>query len=132
MLKMTIPLLATSLLGMATIAASAGECGDKSITPTILEVVTFKLADGITDEAFLSSSSEMEKAFLCSAQGFVSRTLSKDKEGNWIDSVQWSNLKDAQGAAEKAMKVEEAAPFMQAIDFNSVQLKHWTIMKRLN
>ncbi len=132
MLKTSLPLIATVFLGMAATAANATDCGNNHITPTVLEVVTFKLAKGISEEAFLTSSTKMEKSFLCSVKGFVSRTLSKDAEGNWIDSVQWSNLKDAKAAAEKVMKVEAAGPFMQSIDFNSVKLKHWTIMKRLN
>lgn len=114
--------------GLLVTQAVAGDCGSKDKpTPTILEVVTFKLASGVNDEDFLKIVDKMEQNFLCNSDGIVRRTISKDDKENWIDTVEWADTKAAMGAMEASMKEATAAPFLQAIDPNSIVAKHWNI-----
>ncbi|MEM8863091.1 MAG: hypothetical protein AAGD96_32675, partial [Chloroflexota bacterium] len=75
----------------------------------VLEVVVFKLAEGVSDEAFLQAAQGIE-AWLETKPGFISRRLSNDGQGSWLDLVEWKSMEEAQTAAADIM----AAPVGQA------------------
>jgi hypothetical protein len=125
-----LSLLTMTFFSMATSSLFA-ECGAPTGTPAaIAEIVSFKLASGVTDDAFLAAADNMEKTYLCNVRGFIGRTLSKDEEGNWIDHLEWASLKDAMAAMTGSAAEKSAAPFLQAIVSDSVNLKHWTIVRQ--
>ncbi|MEL7122442.1 MAG: hypothetical protein AAFO07_23555, partial [Bacteroidota bacterium] len=88
----------------------------------IVELTTFKLAEGITDGIFLAAAEIMQTEFLDKQEGFLQRTLVKGKEG-WTDIVTWADQASMDKALENSMSSPHAIPFMKCIDLESVNMK---------
>jgi hypothetical protein len=99
----------------------------------VAEIVTFRLARGVTEPAFLDAA-RATGALLDAAPGFVARRLSKGADGRWTDHVIWTDMPRAEAAAAHVMSDPAAAPFLAAIDPASVEMRHevllWTLEAR--
>ncbi len=90
----------------------------------VLELVVFKLNEGVSREQFLATNDAVS-AWIRTQPGFISRELSYDAEGDrWIDVVWWESLEQAQAAAEEAMTSEDCAPMFALIDMESTLMVH--------
>ena len=90
----------------------------------VLELVVFKLRQGVTREQLLATTDAVS-AWAGEQPGFVSRELSYDAEGDrWIDVVWWRTLAEAQAASELAMTSEACAPMFSLIDMESTLMLH--------
>jgi hypothetical protein len=93
-------------------------------TPKVLELVVFKLGEGVSRERLLGTVDAVS-AWAQEQPGFISRELSYDPEGDrWIDLVQWETMQDAHAAAEQAMSSESCAPMFGLIDPESTLMIH--------
>ena len=96
----------------------------ESRTAKVLELVLFKLNEGVSPEQFLGTVDAVS-AWISTQPGFVSRELSYDREGDrWIDVVRWETIEDAHAAAELAMTSEACAPMFSLIDMESTLMVH--------
>jgi len=77
------------------------------MTDKILEAITFKLSNGITDEAFLRMA-EQANVFLARQEGFIARRLAKGDDNVWQEHIEWESL----DAAQRAFRVAEEDPSM--------------------
>ncbi len=93
------------------------------LTSNIVEIVSFKLAKGVSDEAFLKTI-PLISVFLKTCDGFISRHLSRGEDGEWVDHVQWANMANAQSASQKFMDDKSLKPVMEKIDSASVTMRH--------
>jgi len=89
----------------------------------VLEVVVFKLAEGVSDEAFVQAAQGIE-TWLETKPGFMSRRLSNDGQGSWLDLVEWESMGEAQAAAAEIMATSEGQAFGSKIDGESIQMYH--------
>ena len=103
------------------LAAAGAERGAKA--EPVAEIVTFRLTEGSDPTNFTKSADGMTP-FLRSTGAVVSRTLSVDEDGLWTDHIIWTSMQAALSAAEAMMQQPEAAPFMQMIAPDSVQMRH--------
>jgi hypothetical protein len=94
----------------------------------VLEIVIYRLNDGVTDSAFHQAGEAMEQNFARKQQGFVSRVFGKSHEGEWVDVITWQTMNDALKASEAAMKSPVCAPMFGMLDGPSVKMHHFTIM----
>ncbi len=95
-----------------------------SSTPeTIVEIVTFKLNAGVSDQDYLAAS-QATQTFVRALPGFRSRSLSKSKDGTWTDYVKWSDMASAQAATEAFPKNEAAMALIQLIDASTLSMRH--------
>jgi len=92
-------------------------------TSSVIEIVSFKLAKSVSDEAFLKTI-PLTSTFLKTCTGFISRHLSKGDDGEWVDHVEWANMADAQSASQKFMSDQSLKPFMEKIEGTSVNMRH--------
>jgi hypothetical protein len=84
-----------------------------------LELVVFKLAEGVPRERFLETVDGVS-AWAREQPGFISRDLSYDAEGDrWVEVVWWRTMDDAHAAAERAMQSEACAPMFGLIEEES-------------
>ncbi len=97
------------------------------MTNHIIEIVSFKLADGVSDADFLRTV-PASNVFLEARAGFISRRLSKGDDGTWLEHVEWENLEAAQTASDAFMKDASLKPMMQAIDGANATMGHNTLM----
>lgn len=113
---------AFSSLFAACIALSPADAA-RAFSGPVLEVVTFRLLPGTTDEGFIALARGTGAA-LATQPGFVRRSLLRDDSGLWTDLVEWRNLPQAHAAAQAMMADPGFAPFVQAIAMETLQMRH--------
>jgi hypothetical protein len=90
----------------------------------VLELVVFKLKNGVTREQLLATNDGVS-AWAQQQSGFVSRELSYDAQGDrWVDVVWWKRIEDAKAAAAAAMTSASCAPMFALIDTESTLMIH--------
>jgi len=88
----------------------------------LVEVTSFKLKSGVSNNDFVKSAEKMQTEFLIKRTGFIGRTLSLGKDSVWTDIVFWKDEESQISTMQKSEKAETAVPFMEKIDFNSVKM----------
>jgi len=98
-------------------------------THNTLELVQFRLNEGITKETFMEGL-KASGTFLEAQPGFVSRQTAMAEDGTVYDMVEWASLDDAQNAAQEFMsgKHPELGAFMQCVDMADGFMKHGDIV----
>jgi hypothetical protein len=66
----------------------------------VIETTTFRLADGVAEEAFLEADEEVRTGFLYHQTGMIRATTARADDGDWIVVVLWAAYEDADAAAE--------------------------------
>jgi hypothetical protein len=90
----------------------------------VLELVVFKLREGVTREQFLGTD-EAVSGWISKQPGFLSHELLYDADGDrWVELAWWKTLDEARAAAEKAMTSETCAPMFVLIDEQSSLMLH--------
>lgn len=90
----------------------------------VLELVVFKLKEGVTSERFLATVDAVSE-WARTQPGFLSRDLSHDRaEDRWIEVVYWRTLGDAEAAADAAQGSAACAPMFALIDMDSMLFLH--------
>ncbi|MFW8592633.1 hypothetical protein [Cribrihabitans neustonicus] len=89
----------------------------------VAEIVTFKLADGVTPQAFTALMQRTE-AFVRAQDGFLHRQLSQGADGSWTDYVLWKDMATAERVAQEFMQQEFAPEVMAAIAPDSAKMRH--------
>jgi hypothetical protein len=117
-------------IGLCVLAFGAPDMGVGAETTPIAEIVTFKLAEGVSDTAFLTAA-QTTQPFLEGRSGFLRRNLTKGADGLWTDYIEWSDLATAKHAAEHIMAQPDVLPFLEAIAPNSVEMRYEQIKWRL-
>ncbi len=97
--------------------------GNKNMNNRVIEVVTFKLNKGVSEEDFLKTVTASSE-FISTLDGLISRRLSCDSEGNWLEHVEWESLAHAEAASVEFGKAEEVKPFIKMIDTQSLKMSH--------
>ena len=96
------------------------------MTKHALEVVEFKINEGISDAVFLDAIQNTE-TFISSLEGFIERHTAKNNEGMWIDVVKWRDMDAAKEAAKKFEASEEVREFISMINHSSMKMEHFEI-----
>ena len=103
----------------------------KMMDGKVIEIVSFKLAAGVSDEAF-SKHTDVVNTYISGRKGFISRRLSRASDGTYLDHVTWASLGDATAAMESSMKEASLAPFMLSIDMATVKVDHQAVVASVN
>ena len=72
------------------------------MTHSILEIATFKLAEGVEEAALLEASAQLERDFLAQQPGFLRRELVRKGAQTYADIILWHSQEQAQAAVAKA------------------------------
>lgn len=118
-------------LALLLALAPADAARAKGSPAPVLEVVTFRLAPGVTEADFLAAARATE-APLRAQPGFLGRHLTRSDQGLWTDHVAWASLPEAMAAAEVMMAEPAFGPFMAAIDGASVAMRHDPILWQMD
>lgn len=94
------------------------------MTIEIIETVTFKLSKNVSESTFFKAAKAAGN-FIHAQQGFLSQTLSKSEDGNWLDYSVWSNMEDSLLASKALMADASIKPYMQAVDMSSIQVARY-------
>jgi hypothetical protein len=96
------------------------------MTKTI-EIVTFRLAAGVTEEAFVTETMAMERNFLGKLPGFLDRDTGKSKDGDWIVVLHWASPEDAQNSMDKFVGNEGTKTFTAMIDMPTFKMTRYEL-----
>jgi hypothetical protein len=96
------------------------------MTKHTIETVTFKLNKGVSREAFVEAAQAIS-VFASNRDGFISRRLSCNDDGLWIEHIEWETLDAAKSAAAEIGNDPTLGSCMQMIDGPSVELNHTTL-----
>ena len=96
------------------------------MTKHVLEVVEFKLNDGVTTEAFLAEIQKIN-SFMLSFDGFIERHTAQNDDGLWIDVVKWRDMQAAQDAIKQFETAEEAKAFSMMVNFETAKMQHFEV-----
>lgn len=88
-----------------------------------VEIVFFRLADGVSDEEFLAAAAGVD-GWLAETPGYRRRELYSDGDGNWVDTVRWDSKEVALAAAEAIMQQPEGAAFGSKINPDTIFMYH--------
>ena len=118
-----------SLLALATLPFAPADSAraDSHLSGPVAEIVTFRVASGTTKEQFIAAARQTEP-FVAAAPGFVSRTLTQGEDGVWTDYILWRDMTSAKQMAAAFMDEPSVIPFMQAIDPETVVMRHEVVM----
>ena len=95
----------------------------------ILEFVTFRRSEDRTEEEFEMACQGIEE-YLAACPGFLGRQLYRTApEDLWIDLVFWSDLLNAEAAADGLRDDPRAGPFLECIEPDSVTLRHASLVR---
>jgi len=93
----------------------------------VAEIVTFKLADGVSPEKFVALSQASE-AFVRAQAGFVHRQLSQGEDGSWTDYVIWKDMETARKVAAEFHNQDFCGDLMAAIAPDTAKMRHETVL----
>ncbi len=93
----------------------------------VLEMVTFNLAGGVSEDHFLAAA-EASNGALITLPGFLGRRLAKAADGSWIDIAEWRDAASAQAAGKVFHKLSQAEVFCSMIDTRSIKVSHHQII----
>ncbi|HGG63090.1 MAG TPA: hypothetical protein ENK34_00830 [Rhodobacteraceae bacterium] len=100
---------------------------DSHLSGPVAEIVTFRVVNGTTNEQFIAAARQTEP-FVTAAPGFISRTLTQGEDGVWTDFILWRDMASAKQMATAFMDEPSVMPFMQAIDPETVVMRHEVVM----
>ena len=96
----------------------------------VIETVLFKLKDGISTEAFLEAA-KPSTTYVEGCKGFVLRRLSGGDAGQWVETIEWESLEDAQAASAGLPQAEGIGAFLAAVDETSLAMHHTEVQLSL-
>ncbi len=76
----------------------------------VLEMVLYRVQPGVTDDAVLAISDEIQR-WLEQQPGYLRRELFMAESGEWLDIVYWATMADAVAASEQIFRQPFAAGF---------------------
>lgn len=75
--------------------------------PSLVETIRFRLAAGVAPGEYLRADARVEREHLGRRPGFLGRTVSRSREGEWLVICHWESLEDARSAMAE-LAAEEA------------------------
>ena len=131
-------MLVVLLFGYGALQAqtAAGQSGkaehvdSDSEQETVVEIVTFKLMEGVSVEAFRPLDEAVELQHVAKQPGFISRESAAGDEGDWLVIVHWRSATDADASMARFMSEPAAEQFMSKIDASSMSMKRYTLTRQ--
>ncbi len=87
----------------------------------VLELTTFRLADGVDEETFLAADERARTQFLYQQPGLARATTARGADGEWLVAVLWASVEDADAAVTASAHDDDALAFDRAITGKAVR-----------
>jgi heme-degrading monooxygenase HmoA len=92
----------------------------------MMEIATFRLADGVAEAAFLEADALVQARFAPRQRGFLRRTTARGDDGSWAVVVLWGSEEDALAAAAAAAGDRWVTALLELVDPASVSVRRYT------
>lgn len=93
-----------------------------------IEIVTFRLNDGVTHEEFLKETVDMETNFLGKLKGFMDRDTGVSDQDDWIVVLHWESPEDADASIAKFVDAPQTQSFTALIDMDTFVMKRFELV----
>jgi len=90
----------------------------------VVEVFTFRLAPGATEQAFLEADAAVQTDFYYQRPGIVRRTVARSDD-TWAAVIFWRTMDDADAAAAAAADHPATRGFGALMDHGSVRVERY-------
>ena len=94
---------------------------------SIVEVTTFRLAEGVSDDAFLALDKRIQTELVPNRRGFVRRTTARHGD-DWLVVTLWASDDDAAAFQRDAEGDELQAEFEHAVEAGTLHLTRYTTL----
>jgi hypothetical protein len=91
----------------------------------LIEILTFKLAAGADEAAFLASDQRVQMEFSYQQAGLVRRTTARAADGEWAVITIWGSETDADAALRNSKDDAAHVVFMSFVDESSLRTKRY-------
>jgi antibiotic biosynthesis monooxygenase (ABM) superfamily enzyme len=91
-----------------------------------IEIAKFKLKLGFIDEQFMEAEKSVRNGLIKTQKGFISRELSKDKDGFWLMDMRFDNKENMDSWFEELKQDPTMKILGSMIDFQSVRMEFST------
>ena len=88
-----------------------------------IEIAKFKLKEGFTDEQFIEAEKSVRNGLIKTQKGFISRELSKDKDGFWLMEMRFENTENMDAWFETLKQDPTMKVLGSMIDFPTVRME---------
>ena len=91
----------------------------------MIETFTFRLAEGVDEEAFLAVDKRLQSDFAYQQPGLVRRTTARGADGSWIVIDMWSSAEEADACAARWETDSLAQEFASFVDPSTVRVQRY-------
>jgi hypothetical protein len=91
----------------------------------VIEIMTFRLAPGAGEEAFLAADRRVQEEFAYQQPGLLRRTTARGRDGGWIVIDLWRSGADADACDQRWEHDPVTQGFMTLLDRSSVRTERY-------
>lgn len=84
------------------------------------DVITYKLAEGISEEHLLKIGNEVFKSWMKGRPGFIKWEIHKNDHGEYTDIIYWESKKSAKDAEADMMNIPNVNDWLSCYRKNSI------------
>jgi len=95
---------------------------------SVVETLTFRLAPGTDEGAFLEADRRAQTEFIPNPQGFMRRTTARGPDGDWLVVMLWDTLDNADASRALEQSHPAAVAFNALIDSRSLLRRRYTTL----
>ena len=93
----------------------------------IIEITTYKTAQGITHEALVEASKAFDKNYCSRCKGLISRDFLRTEEG-YMDIFKWESRADVEHVQATFMQDADALAFAQFLNPETLTMQNYTVI----
>ena len=90
----------------------------------IIEITTYKPADGVTHDELVSASKDFDKTYCARCKGLIRRNFVKTDEG-YMDIFLWESMADVEYVQATFMQDEDALAFAKHLNPETLTMNNY-------
>ena len=94
----------------------------------IIEITTYKRAEGVTHEELMLTSKAFDKNYCSRCKGLISRDFLKTEDG-YMDIIKWESKADVEHVQATFMQDADALEFAKMIGPNGLTMKNYEVLE---
>ena len=94
------------------------------------DIITYQLADGITEEYLLNIANQIIETWMKKQPGFIKWEIHKNNTGSYTDIVCWDSKEDAKKAEEEMVNIPNANDWYECYKKDSIESKNLEQIRR--
>ena len=97
-----------------------------------VEIVSFRVKDGVSREDFLTQNKYVEENLVSKMPGFVSRESIINEDGDVAIILHWENPESAQNSMDKFVGAPESQEFQKLLDMDTFKMVRYEMVAFLD